>query len=124
MHYQRQHIVTIRTNRKRRRNLIHHKTEGSIPCRWYPRPLALASKSRKIYIANLQWLCCYRFSPQKAMLKVIENEIKWEWQWLKTTLFRSVYNTYAFYVKIKLGEILITDQEENLTQSTKFETKF
>ena len=54
------------------------------------------------------------------MLKVIENEIKWEWQWLKTTLFRSVYNTYALYVKIKLGEILITDQVENLTQSTKF----
>ena len=58
------------------------------------------------------------------MLKVIENKIKWEWQWLKTTLFRSVYNTYALYVKIKLGEILITDQVENLTQSTKFETNF
>ena len=43
---------------------------------------------------------------------------------IKKTLFGSVYNTHAFYVKIKLGEILITDQVKNLTQNTKFETTF
>ena len=43
---------------------------------------------------------------------------------VKKTLFRSVYNTHAFYLKMKLGEILTTYQVKNLTQSTKFETKF